>query len=376
MHNDKYIAYTLQDFLDDDAFVKWATGAVPDQTEAGRFWRSFTATYPGNAGNFTQALQFIQTYRSQEVSTAADRKAALLNRITQTLQVQEQASRTVQEQTSHTAQEQALHTAQKAAVNGQKATIKWMRPWMKIAASLLLVLATGYLTLQLMHRKQIVDTGYGEKRTVTLPDHSVVILNANSSLHYANSWDTSAPREVWIEGEAFFDVAHINTDTQHIHPHERFIVHSKGITIEVLGTSFNVKSRHGKTNIGLVTGKIKVNSTGKHDRPAIVMLPGDYIEYGGESLLRNQKLERPEKLKDWTRKEIIFTNAALEEIIETLQDNYGYTVDTKDENIRRMKIEGEINVANVDELLTVISTTLNVKVNKSSDKHLVFYLGR
>jgi len=41
-----------------------------------------------------------------------------------------------------------------------------------------------------------------------------------------------------------------------------------------------------------------------------------------------------------------------------------------------MKIEGEINVANVDELLTVISTTLNVKVNKSSEKHLVFYLGR
>ncbi|KAA2245413.1 DUF4974 domain-containing protein [Chitinophaga agrisoli] len=368
MHNDKYIAYSLQDFLDDDAFVKWATGAVPGQTEAGRFWSSFTETYPGSAGNFTQALQFIQTYRSQEVTTAADRKAALLNRITQTLEGQQQLPEAPQATKASRASRDTLPA--------QKARLRWLRPWMKIAASLLLILATGYLTLQFMHRKQIVDTGYGEKRTVTLPDHSIVILNANSSLHYANSWDTSAPREVWIEGEAFFDVAHINTDPLHIHPHERFIVHSKDITIEVLGTSFNVKSRHGKTNIGLVTGKIKVNSTGTHDRPAIVMLPGDYIEYGGESLLRNQKLERPEKLKDWTRKEIIFTNAALEEIIETLQDNYGYTVETKDEHIRRMKIEGEINVANVDELLTVISTTLNVKVNKSSEKHLVFYLGR
>jgi len=106
------------------------------------------------------------------------------------------------------------------------------------------------------------------------------------------------------------------------------------------------------------------------------MLPGDYVEYGGKSLLSNQKLERPEKLKDWTRKEIIFTDATLEEIIETLQDNYGYTVETNNDQIRQLKIEGEINVANVDELLTVISTTLTVKVNKSSEKHLVFYLSR
>ena len=346
MYSDKYITYTLQDFLDDDVFVKWATGAATD-AETGTFWSSFTIVYPQQADNFRQALQFIQTYRTQEVVTAADRKAQLWQQITQTIQ------------------------EQPAAVT----KVKWMRPWMKVAAAMLVIIATGMLLLN-TYRKQVVDTEYGEKRTITLPDNSVVILNANSSLHYARQWDTSAPREVWIEGEAFFDVAHINKDAGHIRPYERFLVHSKGVTIEVLGTSFNVKSRHGKTNIGLVTGKIKVDYQGKTNRPAIVMLPGDYVEYGGESLLRNQKLERPEKLKDWTRKEIIFTDAALEDIIETLQDNYGYTVETKSDSIRRMKIEGEINVANVDELLTVISTTLNVKVNKSSEKHLVFYLGR
>lgn len=347
MYNDKYITYTLQDFLDDDVFVKWATGAATADAETETFWSSFTTVYPQQAGPFRQALQFVQTYRTQEVTTAANRKAQLWQQITQTIQEQPAAA----------------------------AKVKWLRPWMKVAASVLVIVATGMLLLN-AYRKQVVDTEYGEKRTITLPDNSVVILNANSSLHYARQWDTSAPREVWIEGEAFFDVAHINKDAGHIRPYEKFLVHSKGITIEVLGTSFNVKSRHGKTNIGLVTGKIKVDYPGKNNRPAIVMLPGDYVEYGGESLLRNQKLERPEKLKDWTRKEIIFTNAALEEIIETLQDNYGYTVETKSEDIRRMKIEGEINVANVDELLAVISTTLNVKVNKSSEKHLVFYLGR
>lgn len=350
MQNDRYISYTLQDFLDDDAFVKWATGAMADDTETARFWEAFPVAYPAGAENFRQALQFIQAYRTQDVVTAEERKALLWSKI----------STTIQEQPA-------------IATTGK---VKWLRPWMKIAASLLLVAATGLLALQLLNRKQVIATDYGEKRTITLPDHSVVILNANSSLHYADKWDTTAPREVWLEGEAFFDVAHINKDTQHVKPYQRFIVHSDGVTIEVLGTSFNVKSRRGKTNIGLITGKIKVENSGNSDRPAIVMLPGDYVEYGGKSLLSNQKLERPEKLKDWTRKEIIFTDASLGEIIETLQDNYGYTVEANNDQIRQLKIEGEINVANVDELLTVISTTLNVKVNKSSEKHLVFYLSR
>jgi ferric-dicitrate binding protein FerR (iron transport regulator) len=351
MHSDKYSTYTVQDFLDDDAFVKWASNTASADAAANGFWNAFPDEYPASADSFRQALQFIQAYRTQDAADAEARKAQLWSKITATIQEQPAAT-----------------------VSGK---VRWLRPWMKIAASLLLVIATGILALQLLNRKQVIATDYGEKRTITLPDHSVVILNANSSLHYADKWDTTAPREVWIKGEAFFDVAHINKDTRRISPHERFIVHSESVTIEVLGTSFNVKSRRGKTNIGLVTGKIKVDyDHGRSDRPAIVMLPGDYVEYGGESLLRNQKLERPEKLKDWTKKEIIFTNATLEEIIETLQDNYGYKVETNNDQIRQLRIEGEINVANVDELLSVITTTLNVKVDKSSEKHLVFYLGR
>ncbi|GAA0534212.1 FecR family protein [Chitinophaga japonensis] len=353
MQNDKYITYTLQDFLDDDDFVRWAVQEDQANTEADAFWEAFPDRYPDHADTYRQALQFIRSYRTQDVRSDAAQKAQLWSRI----------SATIQEE----------------AANGHKEKMKRGRSWMKIAASLLLVIATGYLAIQYLHRNQVIDTDYGEKRTITLPDQSVVILNANSRLHYAAKWDSTAPREVWIEGEAFFDVRHVNRDTQHISPHERFLVHSDGITIEVLGTSFNVKNRHGKTNIGLITGKIKVAHTGGNahqKQPAIVMLPGDYVEYGGEKLLSNQKLAKPEKLKDWTRKEIIFTNAALAEIIETLQDSYGYTVETRDDSIRQMKIEGEINVANVDELLTVISTTLNVKVDKSSEKHLVFYSGR
>lgn len=351
MKDDKYIAYTLEDFLQDDVFVKWATAGEQGSTATDQFWQSFTSVYPSSAEHFHQALGIIRSYRRQDFHSNEDNRHQLWEQIRESI-----------EQTPSSAETRR---------------IKWFRPWMRAAAAILVIVVTGYLAVQrYVVRKQVIATDYGEKRTLTLPDNSVVILNANSSLHYG-SWDTSAPREVWIKGEAFFDVTHINKDNGHIRPHERFLVHIDDITIEVLGTSFNVKNRRGKTNIGLVTGKIKVDYTGNAARKrALVMLPGDYIEYGGDSLLRNQKLVRPEKLKDWTKPEIVFTDASLAEIIETLQDNYGYTVAVSNEKLKDLKIAGEINVANVDELLTVISTTLNVRVDKSSEKHLLFYLGR
>jgi transmembrane sensor len=346
MNDDKYVTYTLEDFLQDDVFVRWAAAGDQDHP----FWQSFTISYPSSAENFRQALSIIRSYRRQDFDGNEVNKDRVWNQITESI---EQASPAV------------------------KTRIRWLRPWMRTAAAVLMIVVTGYLAVQrYMSRKQVIATDYGEKRTLTLPDNSVVILNANSSLHYAK-WDTSAPREVWIKGEAFFDVTHINRDSGRIRPHERFLVHTDEITIEVLGTSYNVKNRRGKTNIGLVTGKIKVDYAGSSARKkAIVMLPGDYIEYGGDSLLRNQKLIRPEKLKDWTKPEIVFTDASMAEIIETLQDNYGYTVSVNNEKLKGLKIAGEINVANVDELLTVISTTLNIRVDKPSEKHLLFYLDR
>jgi ferric-dicitrate binding protein FerR (iron transport regulator) len=101
------------------------------------------------------------------------------------------------------------------------------------------------------------------------------------------------------------------------------------------------------------------------------MLPGDYIEYADNQLVLAKKLDKPEKIKRWTQTQLAFTDATLEEIIETLQDNYGYVIKVKEQSLRKLKIEGDINVTNVEELLTVITTTLNVKINQPSEKELV-----
>jgi ferric-dicitrate binding protein FerR (iron transport regulator) len=343
MNNEKYTQYTLQDFLEDDAFIKWVSGKEQDAAAA-QFWSEFSLLYPSAARNFDFAVNVIRTYRSQEVWENKDNKAHLLERITAT--IEEQSSR-------------------------KPVRMRWLNNWMKAAVILLLVTVGGYFLVQQISKpaQEIIATGYGEKRTITLPDHSVVTLNAASSVTFNREWKANETREIWVEGEALFDVKHLSKTTAG----QKFIVHTNGISVEVLGTTFNIRSRHGKTNVGLINGKIKVDfkqgTTAK--TPAVVMLPGDYIEYAENKVLITKKLDKPEKIKRWTQTQLAFTDATLGEIIETLQDNYGYVIRLKEQSLKKLKIEGDINVTNVEELLTVITTTLNVKINQPSDKELV-----
>jgi transmembrane sensor len=350
MNNEKYRQYTLEDFLDDDAFIKWVSGKEQDVLSA-QFWSEFPVQYPSAAANFNFAVSVIRTYRSQEVWENKDNKAHLLDRITATI----------------------------AEESRRPGIIRRMNVWVRAAAIALLLTAGGYLLYSRLSKPhmELIATGYGEKRTITLPDHSVVTLNATSSVTFREQWDTVSPREVWIEGEAFFDVKHLNRDTANVRPGQRFLVHSHGLTIEVLGTSFNVRSRRGKTKVGLVTGKIQIGfNEGPAAAKAVVMLPGDYIEYADNHLLLTKKINRPESIKRWIQVPLTFTDATLGEIIETLQDNYGYAVRVSEQTIRKLKIEGDINVANVEELLTVITTTLNVRIEQPSEKELVITSGK
>lgn len=342
MNNDKYLKYSLQDFLDDDAFIKWVSGKEQDPVAA-QFWSEFPVLYPAAAANFEFAVTVIRSYRSQEFWDNKDSKARVLERITATISMQD----------------------------ARPVRMRWLNNWVRAAAVALVISAGTYMIVNhyLRPHMEQIATGYGEMRTVTLPDHSTVTLNASSAISFNEEWSDKKAREVWIEGEAYFDVKHINRTG----PGQQFIVHSNGISIEVLGTSFNVRSRHGRTKVGLITGKIKVDYN--KDR-SLVMLPGDYVEYANNQLSVTRKLDKPEKIKRWTEIQLTFTDATLGEIIETLQDNYGYTVKVADASLRKLMIEGDINVTNVEELLTVITTTLNVKIDQPSKKELVITSGK
>src|ERR1700727_3570645 len=77
-----------------------------------------------------------------------------------------------------------------------------------------------------------IRTGYGEIKNILLPDSSVVILNANSSMRIPQQWTESGGRQVWLEGEAYFQVQKKPSTAQ------KFVVHTRQGDVEVLGPGF------------------------------------------------------------------------------------------------------------------------------------------
>lgn len=332
--------YSLSDFLDDDLFIRWVVDADP---ESNAFWKSFQQQHPEKKEIIEQAASIIKVYRRQEVFTNEEHKDRVWDRIRDTVHRQD-----------------AVRTTRIVPL------------YYRVAAAIAFVLASSAVLWLVVNSNETITTAYGEVRTIELPDHSTVTLNGNSSISFKDDWDRESPREIWLEGEALFDVQHINRDTLHIVPGDRFIVHSNGVNIEVLGTTFNVEHRRDQTNIALITGKVKVHLADKTSTPSedIIMAPGDYVAYKKETLVEKKKLKKLTPVTAWTKNEFAFVDPYLRDIVKTLRDDHGYSIDVKEEKLMALRIEGEISVATVQELLSTVEVTLGLKI-KESNKHIV-----
>ena len=344
MNADKYAQFTLQDFLADDDFVQWA---ITPNEESDAFWQSYINTEPGQKDTILKAAKIIQQYRLQDGFYNEEHKDLVWQRI------------------------EASIASQPARDASRK--IFSLPVFMRVAAAIIIVAGLSFLLINkyTSPKQQLFSTAFGEVKTIELPDHSQVTLNGNSSISYAGSWEKNTAREVWITGEGYFNVTHLNTNSAAIKPNDRFIVHCGDVNIEVLGTTFNVKARHGKTNVALITGKIRIDYTdAATGNKTVYLAPGDYVEYAAKKLLTAKKLAKPAQVTTWRANEISFSDATLKEITETLQDNYGYTVTVKDSTLLALRIEGDISVNNVSDLLDVVTTTLNIKIEQTAEKNI------
>ncbi|MCW3804783.1 FecR family protein [Plebeiibacterium marinum] len=125
----------------------------------------------------------------------------------------------------------------------------------KMAAVLLpaLFLSTAlFLYLKVPGFGRLTAYKSGDKiERIVLPDNSVVVLNKNSKLVYNKAINTQASREVYLNGEAFFDVTHNDTP---------FVVNVDDATVEVLGTEFNVNELNQQLSVLVVSGKVGVQA--------------------------------------------------------------------------------------------------------------------
>lgn len=330
----KYAAFGVADFLADDDFLD---GVLHPTAQTELFWRQLAERYPAQQATLAQAAAIVRGYRQQDTLAAPGLEAELWARI---------------------AAEVGPAEASPALAIRPRAR-RW--PVLLRVAAAALPLAAG-AGLWYYGQDQQVQTAYGELKTVTLSDGTQVTLNGNSTLTYARHWG-QAPREVWLRGEGFFQVTHLNQNPAQVQPGERFVVHCRGLNVEVLGTTFNVNDRPGKVNVGLVTGKIRLTTAQPGQAPtALTLAPGDYVEYAGRHLSAPRQLAHPERLTTWSQRRFVFANGRLGDVLQSLQDTYGYQVKYARSEAASLQIEGEIDVTGVPALLETLSASLHVHI--------------
>ncbi len=226
------------------------------------------------------------------------------------------------------------------------------------AVALLVISVAMYFTLQTWNAEVTYTTAFGETQEITLPDQSTIILNANSTLRYNNEWTAQQPREVWLEGEAYFTVTHTENE-------QKFLVHTNSLEVEVLGTQFNVNNRRGKTEVVLNSGKVKLNLD-KDNKEEIFMEPGDLVAYSAENQDYERKQINAEVYTSWKNNLLIFENKPLGEIASTLEDNHGITIRFATPEIARKRFTATIPADNVEVLFTMLSASFEIEKEENT----------
>lgn len=197
-----------------------------------------------------------------------------------------------------------------------------------------------------------VFTIAGDNKTITLPDGSVVTLNAESMLIYNKSFNGNT-RTVKLIGEAFFD---IKKDSG-----KPFIVETDKLKIKVLGTSFNVKSYPNDVKIEttLTSGKVEVLHENRIQ--PVTLRPSEKATYHKiENIVSVEKAE-PAIVSAWKHGKLIFNKTRLKNVILDFERKYGVNIMVESNSLLQYEFTGTFDNLTLNEALQLLETSSNIR---------------
>ena len=221
----------------------------------------------------------------------------------------------------------------------------WWITLSKIAAIALLLLMVGALSYfagnQNIPTEDIVAfetvVPMGARSKVLLPDRSVVWMNAGSSLKYTNAFGKDK-REVWLNGEAYFEV-----EPDSLTP---FVVNSEDIDIKVLGTSFNVKAYDDDDliDVTLISGKVDVHSEkSQSDKRDVILYPDQMLSYDKKTHKMKMVAVNASDACLWIDGNIKFKDLPFSEIAKKLERKYDVRILIESEALKKEIFSGSFS---------------------------------
>ena len=344
-----YTHYTAHQLAQDERFQAWVLHPTPaDQL----FWERWLEDHPHRRAEVEQARTLLLGWHFKEPSVSAEEIAQLKLKVMQ-------------------------------QVAGEPADHSWVpiRLWSygRVAASVTVIftiLALLYWFTRPAQDWVTYQTGYGEIKTLSLPDGSEVTLNANSRLRFPQDWETSESRNVWLEGEAYFRVAKqvlhtsaaVSSDQASL---RKFLVTANELEIAVVGTQFNVYARSAKTEVVLDEGIVLVNvdSTRHQTSSTLRMQPGEKVTYEQQQL--SQETVNTHQYTAWRKRQLVFDAVPLQQVAQTIEETYGVKVVFANPNLAQQTFTGTVPSSNLNILLEALTGIYHLQIIRQDDQLII-----
>ncbi len=281
------------EFLENENFIRWV---VSPNAESDHFWKSWIDSNPERKEDVQAARNFLNSIEYKRQFRLDDEKyTSGLYRLID------------------------LHGSE-----GQRSPLNYSMVWKTVAVAAIVIIAL-FIGLQLDHWQTATEnevltqnitkqTEFGQKLIIRLPDGSVVHLNAGSKISYPKPFDKDM-RELTLTGEAFFEIARDER--------RPFVIRSGGVSLQVLGTSFNVRAYADESYISVAveSGKVGVSRSDRDEN--VVVNPNQQATYsndtGSLSLSDFDRLE----VMGWREGIVQFKDMPLNRVMAKLQRVYG-----------------------------------------------------
>lgn len=320
--NKDYKNYNLEDFICDESFTEFAKKS--NQIDINK-WEAWIAENPQKKAIAAEAKLLIQHLRFNKQELPTDFVSEEWFKLSKRLKLED-----------------------RPPLVKTKSIFSRLAPY-AAAASILLFLFSAVYFLNVKPKEEIIIAfneiivPKGEIQRVILPDSSLVYINSDSKLSYAQNFGEKT-REVYLEGEAWFDVKH--------NPKKAFVVHSGENDIKVLGTAFNVYA-YPDENIfraSLERGKISISH--KNEKITDLNVDQSFTFYKDSKQFEITTSKNIQMCSSWVNGRTVFCNQSFNEILRKLGRSHNVVFDLQNEQVGKCKYTGVFSIE--DDIETIL----------------------